>query len=154
MSTSKARPILLILGVLILVTVVIAVMKRDRIADLILRGSDVSLSDEAARNSPQAKIAIEFLGALRAKDQATIARLATAEQIAHLQQETQQPSAESDQARRMMMADLPADPAELRGKIKSVQTHAQQAVVLFDTKANSWFVQLVQEDGTWKISGF
>ena len=54
----------------------------------------------------------------------------------------------------MMLDDLPADPAALRGRIKSVQTHANLAVVLFETRANSWFVQLAQADGGWKVSGF
>lgn len=54
----------------------------------------------------------------------------------------------------MTLADLPADPAALRSKIKSVQGHKNQAVVLFETKANSWFIQLVQVSGSWRVSGF
>ena len=154
MSTSKIRLILLILGVLILVAAGIAVLKRDKIADLILRGSDVSLADEAARTSPQGKLALDFLGALRAMDKEAIAQIATAEQIARIEQETQQPSGDFQEMRTMMLDDLPADPGALRNKIKTVQTHGNRAVVLFETKANSWYVQLVQEDNAWKISGF
>jgi hypothetical protein len=154
MSTSKARPILLILGALILIVAIVAVVKRDKVADLILRGGDLLLAGEPAQSSPHAAIALDFLGALRAKDQGAIARLATAEQLARFDQEMQQPNADSQETSSMMLEDLPADPAALRSKIKSVQGHKDRAVVLFETKANSWFVQLVQVDGTWKVSGY
>ncbi len=149
------RKILLILGALILILAVVAVVKREKIADLILRGRDVSLMGEAAQNSPQAKIAVDFLTALRAKDKETIARLATADQVARIEEEAKAtPAADSEGMSEAMLKDLPEEPAALRGKIKSVQTHADRAVVLFDTPSNSWFVQLVQADGTWKVAGF
>ena len=155
MNTSKIRhPVLLILGVLIIVAVVIAVIERDTIADLILRGGDVTLTDEAARNSAQAKLAMDFLGALRVMDKDAIAKIATAEQVARIQQETKQPTEDFQKMRTMMLDDLPADPAALRSRIKSVQTHANLTVVTFETKANTWFVQLAMVDDAWKVSGF
>lgn len=90
-------------------------IERDTIADLILRGGDTSLSDEAARSSPQA---------------------------------------EFQDMRTLMLEDLPADPAALRDRIKSVQVHRDRGVVTFETKANSWFVQLDRAEGSWKVSGF
>jgi hypothetical protein len=54
----------------------------------------------------------------------------------------------------MMLADLPADSAELRSRIKSVQIHKNKGVVTFETKANSWFVMLEEANGKWKVSGF
>jgi hypothetical protein len=68
----------------------------------------------------RAKLALDFLGALRAMDKDAIARLATAKQIARIQQETQQPSGDFQEMRTMMLDDLPADPAALRSKIKTV----------------------------------
>ncbi|MGH8619504.1 MAG: hypothetical protein ACREUW_17590 [Burkholderiales bacterium] len=154
MKSSKTRAILLVLGVVIILVAIVAVVKRDTIADLILRGGDISLTGEDARNSSQARLAVDFLVALRAGDKDAIARLSTAEQVARIQQETQQPTAESQQLRALMLADLPADPAALRERIKTVQTHADRAVVLFETKANSWFVQLTRGNDGWKVSGF
>lgn len=151
----RMRKVILVLGALILILAVVAVVERDKIAGLILKGGDVSLMGEAAQNSPQAKIAIDFVTALRAKDKEALARLARADQVARIEEETQAtPAADSEPMSVMMLKDLPEDPAELRGKIKSVQTHKENAVVLFDTKSNSWFIQLVQADGSWKVAGF
>jgi len=149
-KTSKIRLALICLGILILAAVVTAVIMRDEIGDLILRGGDTVLTDEAARNSPQAKLAMDFLGALRARDKDAIARLATAEQIARIQHESEKTSADFQD----MLNDLPADPAALRGRIKSVQMHGNRAAVVFETKASSWFVMLALADGSWKVSGF
>lgn len=49
-------------------------------------GGDLSLTGEAAQTSPHAAIAVDFLDALRARDQDSIARLATAEQLARFEQ--------------------------------------------------------------------
>lgn len=149
------RRIVLIFGVLILVGGVIAFIKRDEIASRILRGGDVSLTGETAQGSPQAKIAVDFLTALRAHDKETISRLALAAQVARIEEEARAtPAADSEAMSATMLKDLPEDPVALRGKIKSVQSHADQAVVLFETKSNSWFIQLVRAGGTWKVSGF
>lgn len=148
------RPVLLSLGILILVVAIVAILKRDTIADLLLRWGDTTLTDEAARDSPQAKIAMDFLGAFRASDMDAIARLVTPEQLARIQRETAQPSAEFQEIRTMMLDDLPAEPVVLRSKIKTVQVHANRAVVLAETQANSWFVQLELVDGSWKVMGF
>jgi len=148
------RPVVIVPAILILIVVAIAVVKRDLIAGLILRSGDTTLTDEAARNSPQAKLTIEFLVAFRAMDMDAISRLATPEQVARIQQETAQPSAEFQEIRTMMLEDLPADPAALQSKIKSVQVHGNRAVVLAETQANSWFVQLDLVDGSWKVAGF
>jgi hypothetical protein len=149
------RSTLFILGALILIAAVLAIVQRDKIADLILRGGDVSLSGETAQNSPQARIALDFLAALRAGDKEAIARLATAELVARVAPEAQaQPSADSQSMKEMMLQDVPAEPGALRSHIKSVQTHKAMTVVLFETKSNSWFVQLTKTDGTWKVSGF
>ncbi len=149
------RRILLIAGALVLVVAAIAFLKRDDIASRILRGSDVSLMGEAAQASPQAKIAVDFLSALRARDTEKISRLATADQLARFKEEIQAaPAADSEPMSAMMLKDLPEDPVTLQGKIKSVQTHANRAVVLFETQANSWFIQLEQAGDTWKVSGF
>ena len=93
---------------------------------------------------------MDFLGALRARDKDAIARLATAEQIARIQHESEKTSADFQD----MLNDLPADPAALRGRIKSVQMHGNRAAVVFETKASSWFVMLALADGSWKVSGF
>lgn len=149
------RRILLLGGAFVLVVAIIAFLKRDDIAGRILRGGDVSLMGEAAQNTPQAKIAVDFLTAFRARDKETISRLATADQVARFNEETHAgPAADSEPMSAMMLKDLPEDPAALRGKIKSVQTHANQGVVLFETTANSWFIQLEQAGDTWKVSGF
>jgi hypothetical protein len=154
-NTPKTRrPALLIAAAVVLSIVAIAVVKRDAIADRILRGSDSVLMGDEARVSPHATLAVEFLGALRAKDLEAIARLATLEEIEHIHQETAQPSADSEAARAEWLDDLPADPAELRSKIKSAQTHEDQAVVTFETRANSWFVKLALTNGAWKVSWF
>ena len=155
MTASKMRhPVLLALGILIVVAAVVAVIKRDTIADLILRGGDVTLTEEAAKSSPQAKLAMDFLAAFRTMDKEAIARYATAEQVARIQQEAQQPNGDFQKMRAMMLEDLPADSAALRDRIKSVQMHGNLAAVWFETKANSWFLQLAQMDGGWKVSGF
>lgn len=155
MNTSKIRhPVLLSVGILVLFAAITAVINRDTIADLILRGGDVSLTDEAARNSPQAKLAIDFLGALRAMDKDAIGRMATAEHAAQINQETEKPSADAQQMRTTCLNDLPADPAALRSRIKSVQVHKDRAAVLAETRANQWFVLLTLVGGSWKVSGF
>jgi hypothetical protein len=153
-SPTKRRSLLLAVAGVFLAVVVVAVINRDAIADRILRGSDTTLTGEEAQISPQAGLAVELIGALRAADTAAISRLATIEQIARVQQETTQSSPESAASWTEMLADLPADDSELRGAIKSVQTHEDRAVVLFETRANSWFVQLTQTTGGWKVSGF
>jgi hypothetical protein len=155
MATLKtSRTILVGFAVLVLVIAGIAVIKRDTIADLILRGGDVTLIDESARSSPQAKVALDFLGAFRTMDTDAMARVLTAEQIARVKQESERPSGDFQRMRTMMLGDLPADPAALRATIRTVQVHGDRAVVLAETKANSWFVQLARVDGAWKVSGF
>ena len=54
----------------------------------------------------------------------------------------------------MMLEDLPADVAELRSRIKSVQIHKQRCVVTFETPANSWFVTMDLVDGGWRVAAF
>ena len=150
----KKRPILIIVGVLIVIVVVIAIVKRDTVADLILRGGDTTLVDESARNSPHAKIALDFLAALRANDKDAMIKLTTPEQTARIERETRQPTEDFQKMRSMMLGDLPADQAQLRSRLKTVQIHKDRAVVLFETKANSWFVQLAAVGGAWKVSDF
>jgi hypothetical protein len=146
-SASSTRLLYIIGGALVLAAVV-AVVKRDTIAGMLLQGSDVSLTGEEARSSPQAAVAIEFIEALRAGNTATLARLATTDQVARVSPDSAQSLMDAD-----MLADLPSDPTELRSKVKSVQTHEDRAVVTFETQANSWFVQLTATDGGWKVSG-
>ena len=145
---------LIILGVVIAAVIVFAVVKRDYIAGLILKGGDTSLTGESAQSSPQAKLALDFLGALRTSDMNTMTRLTTSEQAARIQQEASQPTREFQEMKTMMLSDLPANPAELRGRIKSVQTHKNRGVVTFETKANSWMVMLEDVNGTWKVASF
>jgi len=155
MSTArKWNPALLAAGVAVLVLAAVAVLKRDAIAGMILKGGDVTLMGEEARTSPQAALAIEFLAALRASDMAAIERLATAEQVARIQQEAATPTEEYQQLTGMMLEDLPADPGELRGLIKGVQTHKQRSMVTFETRTNSWFVTMDRVDGGWRVAGF
>lgn len=155
MNISTLRSILFIFGALILLAAGFAIAERDQIADLILKGGDISMTGETAQNSPQAGVALDFLAALRAKDKLAIARLATPEQVARVEQEAQaQPAAESQNMTESMLQDLPAEAGELRDRIKSVQAHKNQAVVAFETKSNSWFVQLTKTEGAWKVSGF
>jgi len=155
MRTRNTRGrILIAIVAVILVAVAIAVIQRDRIADMILRGGDVTLTDESARSSPQARVALDFLGAYRTMDRDALARVLTAEQIARLKQESERPSGDFQRMRTMMLGDLPADPAALRATVRTVQVHGERAVVLAETKANSWFVQLTRVDGAWKVSGF
>lgn len=147
MSLSQVpRPALIAGGAVLVLAIVVSV--------LMLRSKDVSLTDDAARESPQAKLAIDFLGALRSMDADTIAQLATAEQITRIQQEAQQPTAEFQEMRTMMLDDLPEDPAALKRLVASMQTHGDRAVVYFESKANSWFLQLAFVDGAWKVAGF
>ena len=152
--SKKGSPAALILGVVALVVVATAFIKRDTIAGLILKGGDVSLVGESAKSSPQAKIAVDFLTALRVTDMIAITQLTTVEQTARIQQEARQPTPEYQEMTAMMLADLPADPTELQGKIKSVQTHKSRCVVTFETKANSWFVTMDQVNGAWKVAAF
>jgi hypothetical protein len=49
---------------------------------------------------------------------------------------------------------LLANPAAVRDRIKTAQVHGNRAVVLAETPANSWFVQLTGARGNWKVSGF
>ena len=155
MSTlSKRSLIMLAVGVVVLAVVAFALIKRDEIGDLILRGGDTSLTGESAQSSPQAKLALDFLSALRASDVNALTQLTTAEQTARIQQEAGSPTADFQNMKTMMLADLPADSAELRSRIKSVQTHKNRGVVTFETKANSWMVMLEEANGKWKVSGF
>jgi hypothetical protein len=155
MSTlSKRNVVLLVLGVVVLAVVAFALIKRDAIGDLILKGGDTSLTGQAAQSSPQAKLALEFLSALRASDVKAMTELATGEQAARIQQEATKPTPDFQNMKTMMLADLPADSTELRSQIKSVQTHKNKGVVTFETKANSWMVMLEEANGKWKVSGF
>ena len=155
MSTlSKRSLVLLVVGVVVLAVVAFAVIKRDAIGDLILKGGDTSLTGQSAQSSPQAKLALDFLSALRASDVNAMAQLATGEQAARIQQEATKPTPDFQDMKTMMLADLPADSAELRSRIKSVQIHKNRGVVTFETKANSWFVMLEEANGNWKVSGF
>jgi hypothetical protein len=148
------RPLVIVPAILIVIVAVVAVVKRDTIAGLILRAGDTTLEDEAGRSSPEAKVAIDFLVALRTMDMAAIGRLATPEQVSRLEQEAVQPTPEFQEILTLMLEDLPADPAALRSRIKSVQTHGDRGVVLAETDANSWFVQLQRVEGIWKVAGF
>jgi hypothetical protein len=150
---NKLKKPLLVLAVVLALAAVVAVVKRDLIADLILKGGDTSLAGEEARSSPLAALATDFLVALRASDMNAIARLATADQLARIQQEAKQPTPDFQDMKKMMLGDLPANPSDLRAAIKSVQIHKHRGVVLFDTKANSWFVTLDHVNGQWKIAG-
>ena len=155
MSTlSKRSLVLLVVGVLVLAVVAFAVIKRDAIGDLILKGGDTSLTGQSAQSSPQARLAMDFLSALRASDVSSMAQLTTDEQTARIQQEATKPTPDFQNMKTMMLADLPADSTELRSKIKSVQIHKNRGVVTFETKANSWFVMLEEANGKWKVSGF
>ena len=115
---------------------------------------DVTLTDTAARQSPQAKLAIDFLGALRATDMETIGKLTTAELAARIRQENEQPTEETQELRDLMHRDLPADAAGLLGVITSVQTYRDRSVVFFETGSNTWFVQLTRVSGLWKVSAY
>jgi hypothetical protein len=115
---------------------------------------DATLTDDAARQSPQAKLAIDFLGALRTMDVDTISKLATADQVARIRQEIEQPTEEFQQFRALMSEELPADAAALLGKITSVQTHRDRAVVYLESGSNTWFVQFTRTSSGWKVSGF
>ncbi len=155
MNTPKKRsPALLVAGLVVLVVAAVAIIKRDAIAGMILKGGDTSLMGEAAQSSPQAQLAVDFLAALRTSDVATMERLATADQAERIRQESAAPTAEYQQMTAMMLEDLPADVNELRGRIKSVQVHKERGVVTFDTPANSWFVTMDLVDGGWRVSAF
>ncbi len=155
MNTPKKRsPTLLVVGLVVLVVAALAFLKRDAIAGMILKGGDTSLTGEAAQGSPQAQLAVDFLAALRTSDLATMERLATTEQAERIRQESAAPSPEYQQMTTMMLEDLPADIAELRGRIKSVQVHKQRGVVTFETPANSWFVTMDLVDGGWRVAAF
>ncbi len=155
MNTPKQRsPALLVVGLVVLVVAAVAFLKRDAIAGMILKGGDSSLMGEAAQGSPQAQLAVDFLGALRASDHATMERLATTEQAERIRQESASPTAEYQQMTAMMLEDLPADVNELRGHIKSVQVHKQRGVVTFETRANSWFVTMDLVNGGWRVAAF
>ena len=155
MSTlSKRSLVLLVLGVVVLAVVVFALIKRDAIGDLLLKGGDTSLTGQSAQSSTQARLALDFLSALRASDVDALTQLTTGEQAARIQQEATKPTPDFQNMKTMMLADLPADSTELRSRIKSVQIHKNRGVVTFETKANSWFVMLEEANGTWKVSGF
>ena len=154
MTASRKRSIILVLVAVLAAVAVFAVINRDTIADLILKGGDTSLTGEPARSSPQARLTIDFLVALRASDMATIARVSTPEQSSRIQQEAKQPTPEFQENKKMILADLPADATDLRSTIKSVQIHKNQGVVTFETKRNSWFVTLERANGEWKVAGF
>jgi hypothetical protein len=155
MNTPKKRsPALLVAGLVVFAVVVVAFLKQDAIAGMILKGGDTSLIGEAAQSSPQAQLAVDFLSALRTSDVATMERLATAEQAARIRQESATPSPEYQEMTAMMLEDLPADASELRGRIKSVQVHKQRGVVTFETRANSWFVTMDLVDGGWRVAAF
>ncbi|MSR02470.1 MAG: hypothetical protein EXR94_06990 [Gemmatimonadetes bacterium] len=155
MSTpAKRGPARLILGLLVLVVVIVGFIQRDTIAGLILKGGDVPLTGEAAQSSPDAKLAIDFLAALRGADQDMLGQLTTAEQAVRIRQESDQPTPEYQDTKSMMLADLPAEPADLQARIKSVKIHENRGMVTFETKANSWFVTLEQVNGAWNVAGF
>src|SRR5688572_19445645 len=101
-QNTRGRILIAIVAV-ILVAVAIAVIQRDRIADMILRGGDVTLTDESARSSPQARVALDFLGAYRTMDRDALARVLTAEQMARLKQESERPSGDFQRMRTMML---------------------------------------------------
>jgi hypothetical protein len=142
------------LGVVVAAAAVLAFIQKDLIADLILRGGDISLADDRARSSSQAKVALDFLAALRASDVSSMANLTTSAQAARIQQEEKQPTPAYQNMKNDMLTDLPADPTELRARIKGVQVHKNRSVVAFDTKANTWFVILEDVNGTWKVAEF
>jgi hypothetical protein len=150
----KWNPALLAAGLAVLVLAAVAVLKRDAIAGMILKGGDATLMGEDARTSAQAALAMEFLAALRASDMAALERLATAEQVARIQQEAAAPTEAYQQLTGMMLEDLPADAGELRALIKSVQTHKQRSMVTFETRTNSWFVTMDQGNDPWRVAGF
>ncbi len=155
MNTPKKRSsMLLVLAAVVLAVAAVAFVKRDAIAGLILKGGDVSLTSEAAQSSPEAKLAIDFLAALRRADQNMLGQLTTAEQATRIRQEADRPTPEYQDMKTMMLADLPAEPADLQARIKSVQIHENRGVVTFETKANSWFVTLERVNGAWKVAGF
>jgi len=83
-----------------------------------------------------------------------LAQLTTADQTARIQAEAQTPTPDYQDMKNMMLGDLPADPAELKSKIKSVQVHKAKGVVTFETQANSWMIVMDQVNDTWKVSGF
>jgi len=145
---------MLALGAVVVVIVAIAIIKRDSIAALLLKGGDTSLTGEPARSSPEAGLALDFLAALRTADLNAVGQLATAEVAARIQQEAEPSTPESEASGAAMLADLPSDPAELRGLIKSVQMHENRGVVTFETRANSWFVLLERVNEGWKVSGY
>lgn len=154
MTLIKKRPLVLFFVSLLIVIAIIAVIKRDTIANLILSGGDISLTGEEARNSPHAIMAFDFMTAYRAMDMQALAKLVTPEQLARLQQEQAQPSDEFQSMRTMMLEDLPADSSAFLEKIKYVQVHENRAVVTLDTQANSWFILLNEDNGTWLVSDF
>lgn len=154
MSLSRTRLTILAAFAVAALLGAVAVIQRDTIADLILRGGDTSLTGDAAQGSPQAALAIEFLAALRAMDESALARFSTAEVMTKVREIAGQPGGDAGKMRAMMLEDLPAEPAALRRTIKSVQTHKDRAAVLAETRANSWYVQLVRVEGAWKVSGF
>jgi len=155
MTTPKRRgSIRLAAAVVILLAVALAVLKRDTIAGMILKGGDVSLTGAEAQGSPQAQLALDFLAALRAGDLPAMERLATAEQAERLRQEAMASSPEYQEMTGMMLEDLPADVNDLRSRIKSVQVHQRRGVVTFETRANSWFVTMDLVDGGWRVAAF
>src|SRR5687768_8251587 len=92
MSTlSKRSLVLLVLGAVVLV-VAFALIKRDAIGDLLLKGGDTSLTGQSAQSSPQAKLALDFLSALRVSDLNAMTQLTTGEQTARIQQEAAKPT--------------------------------------------------------------
>ncbi len=153
-ASAKKKPVFVVFGIIAAALVTIAIAKRDTISDLILKGGDVSLVGEPAKASSQAKLAMDFLTALRASDMATLSQLSTAEQAADLQKEAAQPTSEAQEMKTMMLADLPAEPAALREIIKGVQVHKSKGVVTFETKSNTWMILMDEVNGAWKVSDF
>lgn len=153
-ASANRRPMLPALIGVLLVMVIFAVLKRDTIASMLLKGGDISLTGEAAQSSPQAQVAIAFLAALRTGDVATLERTSTTEQFARLQQELASPTAEFEDMKRAMLEDLSADTSALRTLVSSVQVHEQKGVVSFNTPANSWFLTMDRVDNTWRVSAF
>jgi hypothetical protein len=155
MSASRPRhTIALGLGAAVLLIAALATLNRDAIAERLLKGGDTTLTGAAAHASPQAQLALDFLAALRASDLPALERLTTPEQADRIRQESTTPTPDYQEMTATMLADLPADPTELRALIKHVQLHEDRGAVTFETPANSWFVTLASTDSGWRVAGF
>ncbi|MGE0442251.1 MAG: hypothetical protein AB7L66_20610 [Gemmatimonadales bacterium] len=143
-----------ILGLAAVVLVVVGIDQREEIAAFVLKSGDVTVTGDAAKDRPEADLAVEFLTAFRASDMSNIELLATPEVLVRLRKEAFQPTDAFRVATAAMLGGLPAEPAALRNAVASVHVHRDRGVVTFTTTAGTWLVTLDRGDGSWKVFDF